>query len=145
MKTPTASMIARWRLGLVLGTAAVWGVCLTTVAPVHASVALHTVTPENVDEQTHIDVRVETRPSGDATLTLTVERAMVVYPPQVTIREGAKVTEIAWPDPDADPLTATVEIPAADVDTATVSVLRDQGLVGHRYVITVADWVDVDD
>lgn len=106
-----------------------------------ASVVEHRVAPQNVSTTNGIDVRAEERDNGDIVLTLTIETAPAgVYSPRVRARPGAPEVQVPWIDSDAEPRVARVVVRAADVATAEISVMRDFGLTGHRYVLRVRDW-----
>ncbi len=105
-----------------------------------ASVALHQVTPQNVAATDGIEVSARHLANGDLELTLRVEPAPFVYRPQVKLRPDGAGTQARWVDPNANPLVAVVRIPAASIEEAEVSVMRDFGLIGHNYRIRARDW-----
>lgn len=126
----------------MLRLALIFVACMFVVAnSADASVVEHRVTPQNVSTTEGIDVRVETRANGDVVLTITVATAPAgVYAPRLRTRPGSAETQIAWVDSNAEPHVARVVVRAADVSTAEVWLMRDYGLIGHRYVLRVRDF-----
>ncbi len=114
---------------------------LLPTAPASASVVAHTVTPASDPGLPGVDVTVAERADGSLLFTITVQPARLpVQPPRLTRRRGASPVEGRWNDPTAVPLVARVVVAGADVPTATITLMRDFGLVGHQYTIPVAAW-----
>ena len=112
-----------------------------STSPAEASVALYLVTPDNVATTDGISVEVTRDAIGTLTFTLTLAPAGVaVYPVEVQPRDGAAREAVEWVSVDDTAYVAEVEVAAVDADSAVITVLRDDGLVGYRYEVRAADW-----
>lgn len=111
-------------------------------SPASASVIQHTVTPASDPSLPGIDIAVTRRADGSFLVTLTAQpTSHHVYPPRVTVRPGAEPVVLQWLDADAQPFVARVVVPAREMQTTVITVMRDFGVVGHHYSIATAAWL----
>jgi len=133
MRPLSTRSLRRWLAALTL-------VGLSTAATASASVVEHAVTPSSDASLPGVDVQVTRRGDGSLVLRLTAQPAPVaVYAPQLVV-PGTAPTRLAWRNGANDTVVADVVIPAAHRRTFVITVMRDFGLVGHRYVVRGQDW-----
>ena len=68
------------------------------------------------------------------------EDADLAMPPKGKLREDEIELLVEWVRRGAPHPSEEVEVAAVDADSAVITVLRDDGLVGYRYEVRAADW-----